>query len=158
MNSVVLLGTRHSVQRDHGRTEFTRYLENLVKRYDVKTVAEEIDKESVAAALASRLRIDYKIIEPTPEERKKLGILSENEIECSVFFEYDDIDSQEAQSESASRKQSASDSREKEWLERVKSINNFPVLVICGAFHFQSFGSLLRNYGFQVTEECGLWE
>lgn len=158
LNQIILVGTSHSIQRDKSRSDFSDYIKGLIEKYNIGAIAEEIDDQSVVADLSTKLGVFYRNIEPTPEERKALGISSLNEIDCSIFMEFDDPNSQSAQTESKVRKEKVYARRESEWLARVKNINSFPILVICGANHFQSFGDLLKKNGFQVMDECKLWK
>ena len=159
MKRIILLGTNHSIQRGEIRNpEFGYYIENIISNYKPQTIAEEIDKISVAAKIASSGGVKYSIIEPTIEERKALRILSISEIEFSIFMEFDDQMSVEAQAELTKRKESVYRAREQEWLNRLTSINDWPVLVICGANHFDPFCKLLQKNGHEVVRECKDWE
>lgn len=158
MSKVVLVGTNHTIQRDFVRTDFTDYISALVSKYDVKIIAEEIDTNSVPANIAKKLNLGYVVIEPTLQERTSLGIPSLGVIENSIFMDFDDCSSKEAQSELSLRKELVFRSRENEWLKRITTQQSFPILIIFGANHFQPFSELLRQNGFEVVDECPLWE
>lgn len=158
MTLVILIGTNHSIQRDKDCTDFKIYINNVVQKHKVQAIAEEIDKESTAFQVANEHQINYLIIEPTPEERKMLEIPSLSEIESSIFFDYDDTNSQEAISDCETRKQEAYRAREKEWLKRIQMTNTSPILAICGAAHFNSFKALLTTNGIKVIEQCQNWK
>lgn len=155
---MVLIGTKHSVQRDIERIDFEKYVVGTVQKYGVKTIAEEIDIESLCSRVANDKNLNYTVIEPNEEERIELGIPSASAIENSIFMDFDDANSLEAQAETLVKKDKAVKDREGEWLRRIKAQIHFPVLVICGASHFQSFGELLRGNNYEVVKECPLWE
>lgn len=158
MSDVVIVGTSHTIQRDMSHSGFKSYIEGVISQFGIKVIAEEIDVDSIPSQLAEKYNLQYMNIEPNPAERTALGIPSLNQIENSIFMEFDDFDSKEAQVECERRKQEAYRSREQEWLKRVKSIQDNPMLVICGANHFESFSDLLEQCGLSVTKHCSLWE
>ncbi|HHC6615580.1 TPA: hypothetical protein ACN311_004899 [Vibrio parahaemolyticus] len=158
MSDVVIVGTSHTIQRDMSHSGFKSYIEDLISQFGIKVIAEEIDVDSIPSQLAEKHNLQYINIEPNPAERAALGIPSLNLIEHSIFREFDDFDSEEAQAECERRKQEAYRSREQEWLKRVESIQANPILVICGANHFEPFSELLEQSGISVTKHCSLWE
>ncbi len=158
MKKVVLVGTRHSVQRDRTRTDFECYIVSLLKKYNLVGIAEEIDTATIVADTASSSGLDYQIIEPTPDERQALGIKSQYEIEQLILMDYEDLDTTEAIDKKKELEDQSIRMREQEWLKRIMDRSSFPILIICGAGHFQSFGNLLRTQGVEVIEACSLWE
>jgi hypothetical protein len=158
MSNLVIVGTNHTIQRDLSHSAFDSYIGGLISQFGVKVIAEEIDVESIPSRLAKQHTLQYVNIEPTPDERVELGIPSLNQIENSIFMEFDDCHSLEAQVECEKRKQDAYRNREQEWLKRVKSVQDNPILVICGANHFEPFSELLEKNGYSVIKHCALWE
>lgn len=154
MRKVILVGTRHSIQRG-GHIGFRPYIESLIVKYSPHAIAEELDQSaaSVANEIAISMGLPHSIIEPTPEERKKLKIPSTNEIERDIFMEFDDSSSIEAQNQHAIRKENSYRARELEWFRRLNYLNNWPVLVICGTAHYQPFAKLLKEKGLEVIAE-----
>jgi hypothetical protein len=158
MSDVVIVGTRHSIQRNMLHSDFGTYVDKLIYKFSIKVIAEEIDVESISYNLAKKYNLQYVNIEPNPDERVVLGISSLTQIEHDILMDFDDFNSLDAQVECERRKQEAYLSREKEWLKRVASIQDNPILVVCGANHFESFSELLVQNGFSVTKHCALWE
>ena len=152
MNVVFLLGTSHTIQRDQKRGDFRQYISDLVKEHNLVAIGEEIDGVSIASEISASLQLTYKNIEPTPAERNCLGIPSLGMIEHDIHLEYDDVQSNDAKLERACRKEKSFRAREAEWLIRIKDMNTFPLLIICGAHHFKPFGDLLRANGIVVNE------
>ena len=159
LTQVVLIGTSHTIQRDFTRPDFREYINKNISKHNVDAIAEVIDvSDSVVSGIAVHLGIEYKIIEPNEQERIALGIESLNQIENSIFMEFDDNESPEASAESEARKKSTFRTREKEWLKRLKAMQGKQLLVICGANHITPFCELLKNSYFNVVVECELWE
>ncbi|WP_152552618.1 hypothetical protein [Aeromonas taiwanensis] len=158
MSSVVIVGTKHTIQRDISHSGFRTYIEGLISQFGIKVIAEEIDVDSIPLYLAKKHNLQYINIEPNLEERAVLGIQNFNQIENSIFMEFDELNSKEAKIECEKRKREAYQRREKEWFKRVKSIQYEPILVVCGANHLESFSDLLEKAGFSVTKHCELWE
>jgi hypothetical protein len=153
MKKIVLIGTYHKIQRNKDQSEFAVLLSDLIDRYCIEVIAEEIDVDSVASDMAKKKDIDYLVIEPAPEERIKLGIPSIASIEHDIFMEFDDSDSEEAQAELTIRKEKSFRTSEREWLRRISKLEADPILVICGSDHFQPFSVLSRDNNFEVIEE-----
>ncbi|ELF1354564.1 hypothetical protein ACPFT9_003403 [Vibrio cholerae] len=158
MSNVVIVGTKHTIQRDMSHSDFRSYIDGLISQFGIKVIAEEIDAESIPSYLAKKHDLQYINIEPNPKERAALDIPSLNQIVNSIFMEFDDFNSEDAQVECERRKQKAYRRREKEWLKRVAALQDNPILVVCGANHFESFSELLEQSGFSVTKYCALWE
>lgn len=158
LKKVVLVGTTHSIQRG-GHPDFWFYVKSLVVKYSPLAIAEELDQgaPSVANEIAISFRLAHSIIEPSCEERKQLGISSLNSIENDIFMEYDDHNSIEAEKEFAMRKENSYRARELEWFKRINGLNIWPVLVICGAAHYQPFSELLKENGLDVITENENW-
>lgn len=174
MNTVVLLGTAHSIQRgDNAPTLFRSVLRGECEKYDVKAIAEEIDNDrhTVAAALATSLHVGYLCADPDLNERAERGIQSdcrldvvreygkrypeirmwpklpsENTLPDEVWREYD------------RRTNESHGMREQVWLEKIIEYDRWPLLFICGANHFRGFSNLLRDRGLHVIESHVDWE
>jgi hypothetical protein len=140
------------------RLDFKSYINGLVNKFGIKAIAEEIDMESIPSELAQDLNLKYVNIEPSPKERVALSIPSLNQIENSIFMEFDNFDSEDAQLECERRKQEVYRAREREWLKRITQIQEDPILVVCGANHFESFSELLDKNDYAVIKDCALWE
>ncbi|EKO3425079.1 hypothetical protein KW460_05150 [Vibrio fluvialis] len=161
MNKVVIIGTSHSIQWDLERKDFSDYVVTIIKEHCIAAIAEEIDeKPSVLQRVAIEMGLSYLNIEPNAEERADLGIYSNlSMIEYEIFMEFDDHESPEALKETECRKQAGYRLREQEWFNRIKVLNVYPLLVVCGANHVDPFKALLqeKDYIVQVAsflEEC----
>lgn len=160
MKKVVLIGTSHFTQWDLERNDFSDYVISIVKEHGICAIAEEIDsKPTVVKRTAEELELAYVNIEPNAEERVALGIYSNlSVIEMGIIMDFDDHESPEALNELESRIQNGMRLREQEWLNRVKNLNIFPVLVVCGANHVSPFMVLLQNHGYSVEIASALRE
>ena len=76
MNTIVLLGTAHSIQRgDNEPTAFRSALMEECEKYKIMAIAEEIDNglDTVASVLAADRNIEYLYADPDQKERAKRG-------------------------------------------------------------------------------------
>lgn len=159
LTEVVLVGTKHPIQRHKQTTHFYDYINATIKKYDIDGLAEEIDiQDSVIFDISNELNIEYKIIEPNEQERIALGIDSLNQVRYGILVEFDDDASIEATTECEKRKQQTYREREQEWLKRIKAMRGNRILVVCGAAHITPFNKLLNSNDFNVKIECSLWE
>ena len=170
MKKVLLLGTEHPIQRGKKKKDiFKFYLKELCITHEVKAIAEEIDDNDryIAENLSSDLNIKYKIIEPTRGERSDLGIEDRNDVICELMernkiTKWPDKSSADKQSleihkECDVRMQIAYRQREFEWLKRINELDTWPVLIICGAEHYEFFDDLLVSSGIVVVKEESKW-
>jgi len=168
MNQVVLLGTIHTLQREN--SEFSSYIEQLVDKYKIGCIAEEIDvpKPSSASELSEIKSITHLIIEPTPNEKIDLGIqdlnLVSNYLMCEHDFSSWPLDATEDQlppgvwDKYEKIREKTHRLRENEWWRRIKEMNIWPCLVICGSSHFQPFKEQLIKHSVQVIEVDECWD
>ncbi len=171
MKKAILIGTSHPIQRGHTAKseEFKSYLKSLCDSYNIKAIAEEIDNEcvSIAKQITDEYTLDYKIIEPTLEEQLLLGIKDDNYITENMMTEYDikywpsDIESHplsnKIHEEYDQKKQATYRQREAEWLKRIQALNSWPLLIICGADHYEPFAQLLSENEICVRKDNGRW-
>ena len=170
MKKAILLGTDHPTQLGKTQKEsFYFYIEELCKTNDIKAIAEEMDNEntSIAADVSAKLNITYKIIEPTLEERKELGIEDTTDIICQLRFSnkmknWPDEPSirnlpTEVYKMYRERVQTTYRKRESEWLRRICELDTWAILIICGANHCQPFFKLLSNEGINTVIESSEW-
>lgn len=159
MRSVVIVGTRHSIQRDLSQSDFSSYINGLISKYDIKAIAEEIDKvESIPYRSSQDHNLEYVNIEPTPDELKNLKIPTVNQVRLYIFTLFDDEASEEAQNELQNRIEETYRARELEWLRRIDRIQKDHILVVCGANHVDPFSELLEKNSYSVIKACSLWE
>jgi hypothetical protein len=165
MRKVYVVGTRHRYQGwckqaiDYDRfsfviqratqsqlEEFKAYLRDLIDRYQILTVAEEMSREtlkeiphpdlppeeSVPFQLAVReLKIPHAYCDPDSAKRKELGIS-------------DDTAEDRAK-------------REAYWLEQVEGFKSFPCIFVVGSDHTRSFSDLLTKSGFDAKIVIEEW-
>jgi hypothetical protein len=166
MPTVFLIGTNHKYQRQilgaplYEIEEFCEYLTQVVAEHKVVAIAEEMSStalaesgldNSVAHRVASQLGILHDLSDPSREERDRLGIQQRNDIELSGFFTGSDPDEIEA------KVRRSHDIREQFWASRLKSMNAYPVLFICGAAHVNSFQEKLAALGYDVIVLIENW-
>ena len=170
MKQAILIGTSHNIQRGELHTnEFKIYLEELCGKHNISAIAEEIDNRcvSIASKIASERDMHYKIIEPTPEEAKQLGIEQVHLIEYEFMNRYDIPNWSNEPSITTlgqkiyelfdNRVQTTYRQWESEWLKRINNLNCWPVLIICGATHFEPFANLLIENDIDTQKECSGW-
>lgn len=168
MKRAVLLGTSHNIQRgNHQKDNFHSYIERVCKVNEIQAIAEEIDTiNSIASDVSSKLEIKYKIIEPTPNELDGLGIEQIHRIKYQLMslYEIDNWPTEpsidlpiEVYKEWNDRVQLTYRQREAVWLKRIRDLNTWPVLIICGADHFRPFYELLISSDIVVIGECEKW-
>jgi len=163
MKSVVLLGTMHSIQKGEMQEDgFKSYIKRLCNKYNIKAIAEEINNDAIyiAQTASEELKIKYKIIEPTPEEKVKLNIEKEHHIMNELInrYEIEDWDKEYKNSDLSNNALEEYDERvkvtyrqrENEWLKRINVLDSWPLLVICGDDHSQPFSELLVSSGMNV--------
>lgn len=170
MKVATVIGTNHGIQRGENlKDDFKSYLIDLCEKSDIKAIAEEINDNAdfvVAKYVCQDLGIDHKIIDPNPADYVELGIKKINVIEYEIMNIYD-LESKpstdngthsDALSEYESRiRNEHNHPREVEWLKRIQEHDKWPVLVICGSNHFDSFCSLLSGNGISVTFDESNW-
>jgi len=166
LKKAVLIGTRHSIQRGTKKNDnFKDFIKELCTKYKIKAIAEEIDNENkyIAQNVSTEFGIKYKIIEPTPEEKKKLQIEEEYHIiyELSNRYDIEDWDKQytndalppKVLEEYKERLKKTYKQREKVWMKKILQLNTWPLLIICGSDHSQSFCELLTSLSIDVIKK-----
>jgi hypothetical protein len=170
MKVAVVLGTNHGIQRGENRKDdFNYFLNDLCVKHNIRVIAEEINDDAelvVAKNVCQDLSIDHLIIDPNPTEYKELGIEEYHSIVNDVMNKYDlnvkpsndSCKAPEALSEFEFRiRNEHHHPRETEWLNRIQQHDNWPVLVICGSNHFDSFCNLLSENDIRVTATESNW-
>lgn len=145
------------------------YIDQLIHKYLITCIAGEVDlsEPSTASEIAKNRDLTHVVIEPTPEERLKLGSF-DLEGEIWKLMEEHGIDNWPSDKEedelphhvyakySESRSKSHRD-REKEWWRRIERTNKWPTLVICGYGHFYPFKDKFIELGLEVIEANDCW-
>jgi hypothetical protein len=141
----------------------------LCKTHKVDAIAEEIDDKtiSIANTIADRFDITHKIIEPNEEEIKSLNIELEHEIFYQLMTKYeiepyperpyDKNMPSDVYKEYKTRLEKTYREREEEWFKRINELDTWPVLIICGASHYQPFYDLLVSKDIHVVKEESEW-
>jgi hypothetical protein len=139
--------------------EFAAYLRKEAIRLRIKLIAEELSQETVAkntnratSSNARRVALDlgvaHRFCDPDSDERRRLGIPSEGEIEKRLGFgrvlDHDPL----RQVEHEERKYWPM--REEFWLNCIRDRLQNRVLFVCGAQHASRFQDLVAANGEQV--------
>ena len=150
MNVTIVIGTSHTIQTSD--QQLKPFLESLCRQFQVRAMAEEMNKEALAEngcaasipmQVASELQIPHRFCDPNRAERGKLGIRQENDIRAQAFVSNSTL----SESEIAARIAESHAKRERYWLEQIRDLDVWPVLFICGADHVTSFCRLLEQQG-----------
>ena len=165
MKNIVILGTSHPIQKDDIHGDCLRVLiKSLIKTHGIKAIAEEIDDtcQSIAQGICQELGLGYINIEPTSQEKKVLGIDEPGRIGMEIVMRdvppgiVSNFFTTEQKVELHSRTQETYLVREAEWFKRIKEFDIWPVLVICGAVHYEPFADLMSNSDLQL-EKAGMY-
>lgn len=173
MNVVVLLGTRHSIQRGENRPDlFRTIVMQVCDRYNIKSIAEEIDNafKTIAWTISGEQGCEYLYADPDREERVERGIPIEFALDIQQKYvdKYPEISMwpsepnkdnlpKEVWMEYVRITNHSNRMPEKVWLEKIEGIISWPLLFICGADHFDEFSKLLTRSGYQVINSYTDW-
>lgn len=157
---IYIIGVDHKIQ--HGgygqaneaqRLLFYKYLEETVKKLDIRIIAEESNEEvlsmamvknCVARDISNKFKIQHIFCEPTKCERRELGIPNENKI-CELLG----IDilrlSREDKGKIKEKYEEYFPIREKFWFEQISNYRRQKILMIIGSGHTSSFPEILRK-------------
>lgn len=151
-----VLGLKHYFQNTHNK-DFDKYIRSLIKKYSISALAEEYsteaafrstnDGESQLLKMSQTMGLKHLYCDPTNEERKKLGIPTEDQTidklglsgKKFINFREDSLISQE--------QKKYWHIREKEWLVRMKAAKFLKgsTLFLVGYDHRLNFSKLLRE-------------
>jgi len=166
---IYLIGTSHSFQLRTPKAPlkpaektFKSLLNNAVLQHAVRLIGEEMSIEKVGAMqsickeVSDELGIAHCYCDPDTIERAALGISNcdENLILAQILTRCSSgqrITREEAEKETAQVMRPWYKKREKEWLHRLLTHNQFPVLFICGANHVSFFRDLAISHDLSVT-------
>lgn len=167
-----LIGLNHCYQyrgyRGVDWKAFDAYLFSLCRNAEVHQIAEELSEESVkrwafrgakgsvAKAVALRLGIGHRFCDPSPVDRKALGILSTDEIKIELDIGFAMTDQQTALLDS--RAKEFWPVRELFWIEKLQDEPVERCVFILGAEHVDSFSALLSLRGIEVKIEHRNWK
>ena len=166
-NVVILVGTNHKYQwadrclPNEEIIKFYDFLAFLAKKHKVNAIVEEMSIEalrnndqieSVPFHVAHALNnIPHQYSDPEIEEQSKLDIMNEGAIELYGVRNGWSRQEIESRIEIQYRK------REAVWLSKIKSLDKWPLLFICGSEHIFSFRDQLCNEGYIVHVEIENW-
>lgn len=158
--SVLIFGTDHKYQRrdplvrESQHEEFAAYVMRLVSKYGVKLLAEEYTtqalkeqgvSETTVKTLANSLEIAHCYCDLDRKTRYRLRIFQEHDIRMEGFLKG------RTEQEIVERIGQSHRTRERFWLERLREMELWPVLFICGADHASHFANLLRSKRLDVS-------
>ncbi len=166
MKKAYIVGTKHDLQQGKIMPdEFATYLQGKCREHGIALIAEEINGDAtriVAKEVSNSLGIRHLIIDPKPSEYDRLSVTEIHVIEYEVMQHYDlkvsplssaSNTPSEAVHEFESRmRHEHCDPRELEWLRRIKECDTWPVLVICGSFHYDSFCKLMSEHDIETEK------
>lgn len=164
---VVIVGTSHSIQmatkdvKAQAGKELQDFLIGLCRTHGICAVAEELSAEALAQyqrvasipmQTAELEKIKHRFCDPDNAERVRLGIcLDENLMRAQGQLDgLSEIDI-------ASRIATEHAKRERYWLAEIQTLNQWPILFICGANHVGNFRALLEQEGFIVFVAAADW-
>jgi hypothetical protein len=150
---VVILGTLHQLQGPSfsGSVEdpsYSKLLKRLISDRSIDFVFEEAaGRRPTTAELIAQTEVSghYLDVDPTPEERKFLGIEAASipQEPIDIWDHPHDQHTEQIIEEHCKR--------EKVWLERVGETAFKKGLLICGIAHGLGFGFKLKDAGYEVT-------
>ncbi|MBU0769348.1 MAG: hypothetical protein KJ687_09685 [Proteobacteria bacterium] len=166
-NLIVLVGTNHKYQCPdrclpiEEIKKFYDFLIFLVQKHRINAIAEEMSIEalhdndqieSIPFKVAQALdNIPHQYSDPEIDEQSKHGIMNEGVIELYGVRNGWPRQEIESRIEIEYRK------REAVWLSKIKSLDKWPLLFICGSLHMIPLHNLLRNEGYLVQVEIENW-
>ena len=178
VKKIFLIGTSHALQlrtpqiSTAAQESFKSLVANTCARHRARLIAEEMSDEALQNRGATQTicgeiaaeapDTGHLLVDPNIDERRQLGIENVDHVPPEIFHtlhmqsaratSLDDL-RREADIRAAAdpRVRSSHDKREKEWVRRLELKNQFPILLVCGANHVQSFSELAENMGFVVT-------
>jgi hypothetical protein len=155
MNRVAyILGTNHIYQRADESCEpravdaFREYMDRVCQAHRIKAIGEEMSisvlrdfnrTESIPEKFATTHGKCHKYCDPDSAEQQRLGIRGD---QCVRYHVRDHNLSQEQIKQLLLVEDSK---RERYWLCKVKELNVWPLLFICGSDHVRSFAQLLST-------------
>lgn len=166
MQTVLIVGTSHEFQcatQDvpaDAIDAFRDFLRQAAITNNAVAIAEEMSSaalaendlaQSVAEGISGELGIAHDLVDPSPEDRERLGIQQRNDIERIGFFAGRDRMEIEAQV------RRSYDIREEFWASRLSAAALFPVVFICGAYHVCTFQNKLLTLGHDVVVLAESW-
>ena len=153
MRSIVVLGTSHRLQgavnskwQSIDDPSYRRLVEQLISSYRVEIIFEEASGcgPTEAQKIADLAQIRYMDVDPSPDERVRLGMRPKPPSADGIpidemgqdWYSLDDVEAQ--------------DQRENHWLREIKESDFNCGLLICGYTHGLSLAFRFRAAGFRA--------
>lgn len=152
-----ILGVNHSYQKQ-SNVRFEKYIRRTIEKLDINVLAEEYSLEachnrppienSILNNFSTELHLHHRYCDPNEEERKILGIRTQEQIKSQLGYA-GKVTIVGTPQFYAIEKEKRKDwyIRENEWLNRLRDfdIDNQSILMVIGASHMRSFLKLLRE-------------
>jgi hypothetical protein len=163
---IIIVGTNHEYQwadkcRSHDEIEkFRRYITHLATKYSVLAIAEEMSiealntndrDESIPFQVTRSLKIEHQYSDPNLGEQSNLEIMNEGTIE---FW---GMQNNWSKKEKGRRVQLEYRKREAVWITKIKGLNTWPLLFICGSEHVIPLYDELLKLEYAVKIEAQNW-
>lgn len=166
---VFILGTFHKLQcgtTDCGAERISLFEEQIRRvksEYGIRRIAEEMSDDGLrriagdnaAGTVCERIAgtIPVHFVDLGVKERAQLS-LSDDDILAITFNDFLSKTNGEPTKVREALTRFSDEVRERVWVARVLSRNEWPVLIVCGADHVDSVGALFRCIGIQATIIC----
>lgn len=143
---------------------FRSLLRTVCKRFRAQAIAEEFceewvkqrkRKESVCLQEARSLKLHHRYCDPDTLERQQLGIRDRADVQHELQLERSEQNVPKEILHAAYRKED--EKREHCWLEELRSLNVWPVVFVCGAYHVEWFRQLLESEGLSCEVIVSRW-
>ncbi len=144
--------------------KFRRLVRDVCKTFGAQAIAEEFceewvkqrkREESVCLQEARSLKLRHRYFDPDTLERKRLGIRCRADVYQELWIECGDQNPPKETLHAAYRKED--EKRERCWLEEFRSLNVWPVVFVCGAYHVEWFRPLLESEGLSCKVIVSRW-
>ena len=171
MNHVGLVGLDdHKFQVDDGQSSpkeiasFRNLIRKVCKDFRAQAIAEEFfeervkqrkKEESVCLEETRSLKLHHRYCDPDTLKRKRCGIRDRDVVYQELWVECGDRDPPEERKQAAYRKED--EKRERCWLKKLRSLNVWPVVFVCGASHVEWFRQLLESDGLTCKVIISRW-
>jgi len=161
---VIIVGTAHPLQLGKEGADvadkFEAFLREICDNYGIRAIAEEMNPQAMEEGgatstlgmkVAAERCLPHAHCDPNRYERKALGIRQDNDVLLDGFFT--------ARPEQESRALIAVEysKREAIWLDRLRGLDTWPTLFVCGANHVESFSSLLASNNIATVNAASDW-
>ncbi len=160
---VILIGTSHEYQTRHADSnlekieQFKNMLLEQCSANAVRLIAEEMHEEalaenaskSVPQEVAIKLNIQHDFSEMSLKERAEAGVIYNIDVTAWRM--------KWTEQEKMLKGRNSHAIREKYWLNKLRSLDLWPAIFICGADHTEFFRTLLCEEGIEVVDTFSDW-